>query len=807
MAQYDFDLRDYWRIIRKRKTLILLAVILTGIASYGFATFGQPLPNYEATASVKIERVNNLGSMLLGIFTWGSGDNIATQAAIIQSFPVLVSSAKRLGWMAPLVTPEQVRKSDTLLAPVEQLKTMLEVEREGQTNLINIKATSEDPAQAAQVANTVAEAYRDYNIEERNSQTLKTKEFIEGQLAETLARLNAAEEKLRTFKEENGLMLLDAEASSTLSALARMDAELERVSSLAHIKSQELQNLQRDGDLSENLTEAIFAEDPQSLLRELTGKVSLLSSQRRTLLLDFTPENPEVLALTGRIAGIINEVKQELTSQINSLTMREGDLSLEMERLKAKNETLPRKGLAMARLQRGVELNQTLYEELQKKHQEILIQESGRIEEVSIVRPAMSSLLPVNQPSRGAATATGIVIGLIVGLLAAFIVETLDTSIGTIEDVENFLQVPVLGIIPTSGHARDKGKRDPKKRIQDIKAGLVSHFDPTSVTAEAYGALCTNFQYVGSRNQGNAFLVTSSSIQEGKTFNVVNLALAMAQAGQRTLLVEADLRRPSVYRMFGINREPGLTDFVMGNYPWRQVVNSIVEVMLGEFELDDIMKAPGLDNLHVLTAGTIPPHPTEILRSPRFAEFLEEARKEYDYVLIDSPPVLPVADATVISTIVDGVVIVYEVGKIARTLLKRAKLTLDNVRANVVGVILNNVKPDISPDFQGYHYLYYGSDQSSQDHGGKGGKGAGAATAAAVLVLAALLAGAGLFWPGFSERIGGLFRAAEPPKMILPVSQAGDAAFPLVPAPDIQAGKTARAAGPAGDGEKTFLGG
>ena len=215
--------------------------------------------------------------------------------------------------------------------------------------------------------------------------------------------------------------------------------------------------------------------------------------------------------------------------------------------------------------------------------------------------------------------------------------------------------------------------------------------------------------------KGKLFLITSSFVQEGKTLNVVNLALSMAQAGNKVLLVDADLRKPLVHRVFGLSREPGITDYVLGNYHWKEVTNSISDVMLGDFGIDDILQTPGMDNMNFVTAGTKPPNPTEILSSARFKEFLTEAGKDYDFIFVDAPPVLPVADATEIAPLMDGIFLVYTVGKIGRGVLKRAKSTLDNVDARVLGVVLNNVKPEAGPEYFRYHSHYYYGPETGED--------------------------------------------------------------------------------------------
>jgi capsular exopolysaccharide synthesis family protein len=211
--------------------------------------------------------------------------------------------------------------------------------------------------------------------------------------------------------------------------------------------------------------------------------------------------------------------------------------------------------------------------------------------------------------------------------------------------------------------------------------------------------------------KGKSFLVTSAFVQEGKTVNAINLALIMAQAGNKVLLVDADLRKPQVHKYYGLPIGPGLTDYVLGNYHWNEVANTISDIMLGEFGIDDILKTPGMDTLHIVTAGTKPPNPSEILSSNRFQELLKEASKNYNFIFIDAPPVLPVADASDIATLVDGVILVYMTGKIGRGVLKRVKGNLENVDAKLTGVILNKVKSNAGPEYYQYHsYYYYGSD-------------------------------------------------------------------------------------------------
>src|SRR2546422_873683 len=313
-------------------------------------------------------------------------------------------------------------------------------------------------------------------------------------------------------------------------------------------------------------------------------------------------------------------MRREVAAQIAALRTREEILNRQMGDLLQKNREVPAVELAMQRLQREAKNNDDLLALLKAKHQEALIKESEKIEEVSIVRPATEPDTPVGAEALNTVL-VGALLGLSLGLVLAFVQETLDTSIGTIEDVEAYLEVPVLGVVPHID-ARETVQRvlerrpalaqiDPEALLSH--ALLITHFDPKSPVAEAYRTLRTNVQFARMERAGKVLVVTSPTLQEGKTTTIVNLALTLAQSGQRTLLVGGNLRRPSIHRFFGIEREPGLSDILIGSTPWRDCIRTVADILMGRFEMEDIMAAPGLDNLHIIEAG---PRPGQPLRAP-----------------------------------------------------------------------------------------------------------------------------------------------------------------------------------------------
>ncbi|HSW49602.1 MAG TPA: exopolysaccharide transport family protein, partial [Bryobacteraceae bacterium] len=533
MAQYDVDLRDYWRVIRKRKAQILFTVLLVGLCSYGFAKFREPAPLYEAGSAIKIDRFSNLASILTGGL-WRQSENMETHAYIITSFPVLKTAVEMLGWQE---TGQDAVEAQ--LPPVQRLKRMVEAKPQEGTHIINIRAVSDDGREAAQVANAMAQAYRDYNVQQNNKRTSETRAFIEEQLRVTLERLKQAEQRLQEFKEQNQVLSLDAQTSNTLSRLNVLEVEHERArTERAEIDAQ-IKALDAAGKgSSDRLMSILMTAAPGSPLEQRRNRIGDLSLKRQGLLVAFTEKHPQVEAVTQEMSALLQEARKDLQLLQQAAAARESELSRRIEQINRENLKLPEKGLVLVRLQREVDLQQSLYSQLKAKYQEVLIQESGKVEEVAVVKPATEPAAPFNVPSKTMIVLTGIVMGLILGVVLVFLTELFDTSMGTIEDVEELLQVPVLGVIPQLGGEGKKKSRAERAETGPSRArDLVTHYEPKSQAAESFRALRTNLQFLRIELKGKLFLITSSFVQEGKTLNAVNLALSMAQAGHRVLLV------------------------------------------------------------------------------------------------------------------------------------------------------------------------------------------------------------------------------------------------------------------------------
>ncbi len=250
----------------------------------------------------------------------------------------------------------------------------------------------------------------------------------------------------------------------------------------------------------------------------------------------------------------------------------------------------------------------------------------------------------------------------------------------------------------------------------ELNARLVSHFAPKSTIAESYRALRTGVEFIATEQQMKVIAVTSSSMREGKTTVISNFAMTSAQIGKKVLLIDADLRKPMINSIFGIEREPGLSDVILGNYNWDEVIKTDTDIMMGKMGMEDITTtAPGINNLNIITSGLIPPNTSELLNSSRMNEILAQVKDSYDIALIDSSPVLPTTDAVIVATKADGVVMIYQVGQVARGALKRAKTQLENAKATVIGVVLNGLKPETGKDYKDYGYYGYFHGYGSEE--------------------------------------------------------------------------------------------
>ena len=725
MAQYEMNLRDYWLIIRRRRWTIIGSMILAMLFSFWLAK--QKVPTYQATAAVKFEQSTSLSGLLVEVLSYSTSDSIETQASLIKSYPVLEEVARRLHRLPQSTRGEALRESKAYTAALDNIAGKIRTQRVPSTSILEIVATSTNPREARDLANTVAEVYRDYSKTNRNARITEARKFIEAQLKDVEGRVRRAEEEVWAFRDANRVISPGAESTVLLSLFTQVRGDIERTRQHRTELEQVQARLSRTDGAS--VAERVYIDLPSPGMAKLSATQTDLMLERTNLALEVTDKHPRLQAIDDRLREVRAEMRREVAAQVALLRNREEILGRQMGELMQKNREVPAIELGLQRLQRDAKVNDDLLTLLKTKHQEALIKESEGIDEVTFIRPAAEPAAPVGSETLNTLF-IGALLGLMLGLVVAFVQETLDTSIGTIEDVESYLEVPVLGIVPHIDPRetmqrlleRRPGLANMDPDLLQSHALLITHFDPKSPVAEAYRTLRTNIQFQRMERGGKVLVVTSPTLQEGKTTTIVNLALTMAQNGQRTLLVGGNMRRPSIYRFFGIEREPGLSDILVGNAQWRDCVRGVADILMGRFEMEDIMASPGLDNLNIIEAGPIPANPSELLSSPAMGEFLRAVSAEYDIVLIDTPPTLPVTDSAIVAGQADGVLLVYQAGKVGRLVLKRAKAHLEAARAKVWGVVLNDLQTEVSGYTYTHYYTHYYGEETVVPPTGKAGR-------------------------------------------------------------------------------------
>ena len=716
---YDLNLREYWRTIRRRKFIIIFTVVMMTLFSFLFSIMGRPTPIYKTSASVKVEKSGSVTGLYIQAVSWSTTSYMETQMAMIKSYLIMEMVAKRLGQIPPDLSSEDVRNAPRYLSAILALKENVETEQDGNSDIINITATSSDPKQAQRVANTVAQAYKEYHTLDLNKRIIESKKFIEDQVATTHQMLEDSENAVRDFRQAYRMVSLDSQSSGLITQVTALQTAYDRDLAIQSRITDIAVTLERAENRPLSSKNSFYFEEASAPYKSLNERLVQLMLERDILLINYTENFPQVIEIKKKIHEIITSMRAQLQAQQQSLSHSIGVTHKQLRAYDSQLKDLPTLGLELARLEREVAVNREIYTMLKKQHQQALIQNAEQIEEVQIVKPALEPSMPTNPPKTAASTGLGFIIGIILGLVFAFLIETFDTSIGAVEDVEDFLGVRVLGIIPhiDFDELRQAFKEKSGMEIDDDRmwriSRMISHFAPKTTSAEGYRALRTNINFAKLEKDAKTIVFTSSSPQEGKTTISINLAITMAQAGNKVLLIDGDFRRPVISKIFGIPAQPGMTDVILGNFEWREVVRSITDIMTGKMTMDEIMLTPGLDNLSIMTCGTIAPNPSELVSTKAVSDFLEAASAEYDFVIIDAPPVLAATDAAIWGTRADGTIIVYQVGKVARGALKRAKAQLDNVKANIVGVVLNGLKAELSPDYE-YHdkyYYYYGSER------------------------------------------------------------------------------------------------
>lgn len=714
MASYELNLRDYWRIIKKKRIIVIVTIFMLGSFSFFFALMNKPTPLYQSTASLKIEKSTDLTGMYLQSFNWYAGDEMATRGEEIKSIPIVEKAAQRMGLLDSSLTSEEIRNNPEYFSIVERLKARIKTEQEGYTNIIHIKITDYNAQRTADLANALAQVYIEESFKIKNKKAINAMKAIKSQLAQAEKNYKNSERKLRAYKNNNNLLLLEGTASRLSDEIQKAQDQLDQLRSDINQIDNILFEIDQNPDYIYYISFDLLLTRQNPVLNALQSQLNQLSTQENQYLQHYTENHPTVVEIRRKIEAKRRRFIEELKTYRETLVQTENNIYEDWKHLTTQYRSIPLLDFNLQNIERELEINKNIYQSLESQYQTALIKQSELVNEVFLIKPAFLPTKPINPTMVGPTTAIGTVIGIILGVILAFVAETLDTTFSTIDDIEKTLDTTVVGIVPFVDIEEIKEqlleKIDTPIPDEDLEmqARLVSHYNPKSTMAEAFRALRTNIHF-GLMDKGyKCIMVTSSVASEGKTTIAVNLAVSMAQIGLNTILVEADLRKPRISKLFGIDREPGLTDVVLRRDNLDSAIRTMSDLMMGTMATDTFRtdNIPGIEYLNILTSGKHERNPSEIIASRIMDNIISDLKERYDLVIFDTAPVIQATDSTVLASKADTTLLVYYQGKISRGTLRRSKNQLEMLKADVLGVCINGMKADVSADYADYRYGY-----------------------------------------------------------------------------------------------------
>ena len=723
---YELNLSEYWQIIVRRRWIIIFCALSMGFFS-GFLTWAkQPPAIYTSSSAIKIESSVNVADLLLRGGSRQSYSDVKTQLAMIESYAVMERVAQRMNLIPAELSSEEIRANPDYMDEVLSIKDSISVYQDQVSGIITISATSTRPLFARDLAQAVADEFKEFNVQDKNRRIFEAKKFIQQQLIIVRERLKKAEEQIRDYRNKHNLSFSSADPE--LMARIVSDLEQEYRQATAHLGDlkfaiKPLKQRINNGDW--DYQAVTIAGSVSNYFDQLNKRLVDMALKRTELMTNYTDDHPQIKELREQAHDILSSMVDELIKQIELTQRRISDIQKSIEKTKHRFQGVPEQALELQRMQRTVRINEDLFDLLEKKYQEVLIKEAEKVQAVSLVRPAMIPVFRINPVNPVQSGLAGMILGLVLGLIVSLILEAMDSSVGTIEEVESFLDTSVVGFVPQLDHDEAielfSGVKELKTSGHHLERQirLISHFSPPSTISEAYRSLRTNLLF--SQTGGHkVILVTSSTVKEGKSTIAANLAVVLAQQGGRILLIDADMRKPMQHHTFGLKRDPGLSECLLGQYHWQDAVKRFSDVMLGDMGIDQALLTPGLDQLEILTCGIVNANPPDLLAAPMMDTILKEVREEYDMVIIDMPPLLHTTDATILASKVDSVLLVYHIGSVVRGALKRVKTNIEAVGGNVLGIILNGVRGELSPDYATYkmnHYYAYSYGKDEQVRG------------------------------------------------------------------------------------------
>jgi succinoglycan biosynthesis transport protein ExoP len=720
LQQQESVLREYLRILIKHKWAILSCVALI-LGAVLIATL-RTTPVYEAVGSIAINKpdpvLNFRDSNNAGMDYYDPTD-LDTEVRILRSDLLALQVIRQLnldqqrqfGGNGKTPPPGTLGLTTDVLQPdspgtteaLDAFKGNLRVNLEPNTRIIDIHFRSPDKNLTARVVNTLVNTYVEQNFKTRFESTMQTSDWLSKQLVDLQMKVETSQEKLVQYQKAHEILGIDEKQNITTQKLDELNKELTAAES-ARMEKESVYHLVQSGDpdsvasASGVENEAKGSNNASSLLEKLREQDADLKIQIAQFSTQFGPSYPKLAQLNSQlketdaqIQGEIRKIAGRLRGDYLAAVQHEGMLHAALEKQKQEANQLNESAIEYSLLKRDVDSNRALYEGLLEKLKEAGVTAGLRSNNV---RPIDIARVPTGpaEPNLLRNLSFALALGLTTGIGLAFLLESIDNTVRTPEQAQILSGLPSLGMIPLGSSIRTEASARQRLTVAASKEAveLITQSRPQSQMAESYRALRTSLLLTSLGTPPKVILITSALPEEGKTTTSINCAIVLAQKGTRVLLIDADLRRPSIHKTLGMGPKVGLSNVLTGAITLQEAT----------------IRSTILPNLFVLPAGTSPPNPAELLASAEMKDVLSKLREQYDHIVVDTPPTLSVTDAVVMSTRADAVVLVIRSGQTTKQALRRARDILMQVNARVCGVLMNAVNLN-SPDYH-YYYEYQG---------------------------------------------------------------------------------------------------
>ena len=701
-------LYDYLLILRKHQWLIL-SFLLTVVTIVSIATF-RMRPVYIAKATIEIDRENNNILPFQGADAADSMmdlDNyIETQSKVLTSETLALQTIRNTGLAAnPEFSaggiPSEAIATGSLAnqkrpPEVAVFLGSLSVKRIPSSRLMEVSYESTDPVLAARILNAHLDNFKAQNIQSRYEATLEATRFLTSQLNELKLTVKQSEDARINYERQNQIWSVDDKSNITTQRLADLDKQLTDAQGET-LKKQALYEYAKAGDI-----DAVPEIRADPLLQDLQKKRADLAVQYTEAVNQYGPNFPKVQRLQAQMKEVDDQIAREsrgivlqLESDYREAKQREELIRQALELQKAETNNMAEKMVQYNILKRESEADKSLYEGLLTKLKEAGISEGLKSSNLRVVDPAMIPSYPA-RPAKARNIALAFLVGLVGGIGLALLREYLDNTVKTPDDIETLTRLPSLAVVPAFGDGGSRKRRmgifgSPSTNGHEKRIELVAQHLPKSQMSEAFRALRTALLLSQPDHPPQVILVTSALPREGKTTAAANLAVTLAQLGDKTVLVDADLRKPGVGRLLnlGSGKYAGLSSYLAG---------------VATLDLVTVPH-PAIPNLAAIPTGPLPPNPADLLSSHKLADAIAELRTKYKFVVIDSPPIMAATDAVILSVQADGVLLVVRSGETPKEAFTRTRDLLTSVKSRLLGVVLNAVDAS-APDYY-YSYRYY----------------------------------------------------------------------------------------------------